>query len=100
MDYTSTQTITEKYKVVRYAIPAILTTLKRVVKMVRLTVVRTAGLLLPDVHFTSKRGGQHHRKKVVSITRTGGQDGSEYTLFNSLYLYLLKYGFYKRPILP
>src|SRR5699024_4892344 len=28
----------------------------------------------------SKRGGQHHRKKVVNIAGTGGQDGSEYTL--------------------
>src|SRR5690606_22397237 len=27
----------------------------------------------------SKRGGQHHRKKVVNIAGTGGQDGSEYT---------------------
>jgi len=31
----------------------------------------------------SKRGGQHHRKKVVNITGTGGQDGSEYTLGES-----------------
>gem|GEM_PF-3074922 len=52
MDYTSTQTITEKYKVVKYAIPAILTTLARVVRMVRLTVVKITGLLLPDVRFT------------------------------------------------
>ena len=36
-------------------------------------------------------GGQHHRKKVVNITGTGGQDESEYTqspfrMFNFLLL--------------
>ena len=29
--------------------------------------------------YPHKRGGQDHRKKVVKITGTGGQDGSEYT---------------------
>src|SRR5690606_38222312 len=80
MYYTPEQTITEKYKVVKYAIPAIVTTHKRVVTMVRMTVVNITGILIPDSCLYPKRGGQHHRKKVVSITRTGGQDGSEYTI--------------------
>src|SRR5690606_4054316 len=99
MYYTPEQTITEKYKVVKYAIPAIVTTHKRVVTMVRMTVVNITGILIPDSCLYPKRGGQHHRKKVVSITRTGGQDGSEYTslqytlsvrLWNSIRVEVLK----------
>src|SRR5690554_3381187 len=56
MDYTSTQTITEKYKVVKYAIPAIVTTHKRVVTMVRMTVVNITGILIPDSCLYTKKG--------------------------------------------
>jgi hypothetical protein len=54
MDYIPEQTITEKYKVVRYAIPAILTTLARVVRMVKLTVVKITGLLPLTLVYTLK----------------------------------------------
>src|SRR5690606_20440117 len=71
MDYTSTQTITEKYKVVKYAIPAIVTTHKRVVTMVRMTVVNITGILIPDSCLYPKKGwstsseksGQHHKNR-------------------------------------
>jgi len=71
MDYTSTQTITEKYKVVKYVIPAIVTTHKRVVTMVRMTVVNITGILIPDSCLYPKKGwstsseksGQHHKNR-------------------------------------